>query len=255
MAFFKYQNKSIYYEQYGKGDTIIFLHGNTASSKMFEFLMPLYAESFRCVLIDFMGNGKSDRIEKFSPDMWYDEALQTVALAEHLKCGKVGLVGTSGGAWAAVNAALERPELFSAVIADSFDGRTLNENFSANLIAERKAAKADKPSRQFYEWCQGDDWENVVDMDTEALLICAKENRPLFHKALDELKIPILFMGSMEDQSCRSNLEEEYKEMAALITHAPSSVHLFTNGGHPAILTNAEQAAMLIKDFFRKHTI
>ena len=91
--------------------------------------MPLYAENFRCILIDFLGNGQSDRVEHFSSDIWYDEALQAIALAEHLQCGKVSLVGTSGGAWAAVNAALERPDLFYKVIVDSFDGRTLNSNF------------------------------------------------------------------------------------------------------------------------------
>lgn len=251
MAYFKYQNKSIFYEEYGQGKPLIFLHGNTASSKMSELLMPLYAESFRCILIDFLGNGQSDRVEKFSPDMWHDEALQTIALTEHLQCGKVSLIGTSGGAWAAVNAALERPDLFYTVIADSFDGRTLNEDFSINLLSERKAAKADIQSRQFYEWCQGVDWEKVVDLDTEALLKCAEEKRPLFHKPLEELKIPILLMGSREDESCRNNLEEEYREMASMLHQ--SSIHLFPSGGHPAIFSNAEEAAKLIKDFVSKY--
>ena len=195
MAYFKYHDKSIFYEEYGQGEPLIFLHGNTASSKMFELLMPLYAENFRCILIDFLGNGQSDRIEKFSSDMWYDEAMQTVALIEHLQCGKVSLIGTSGGAWAAINAALERPDLFYRVIADSFDGRTLNDKFSDNLLSERKMAKANLQARQFYEWCQGTDWETVVDLDTEALLKCAKENRPLFHKSLEEMKIPVLLIG------------------------------------------------------------
>ena len=186
MPFFKYVDRSIFYEEYGTGKPLVFLHGNTASSKMFELLMPLYAENFRCILIDFLGNGQSDRVEHFSSDLWYDEALQTIALAEHLRCGKVSLVGTSGGAWAAVNAALERPDLFCKVIADSFDGRTLNSNFSNNLLSERKTAKANVQSRQFYAWCQGPDWETVVDLDTEALLNCAKENRPLFHRPLEQ---------------------------------------------------------------------
>ena len=47
MAFFQYKGKSVYYAEYGNGETLIFLHGNTASSKMFELLMPLYAENFR----------------------------------------------------------------------------------------------------------------------------------------------------------------------------------------------------------------
>ena len=247
MAYFKYQNKSVFYEEFGKGEPLIFLHGNTASSKMSELLIPLYADNFRCILIDFLGYGQSDRVENFSPDMWYDEALQTIALIEHLQCGKVSLIGTSGGAWAAVNAALERPNLFRVVIADSFDGRTLNENFSANLLSERKKAKEDTQSRQFYEWCQGADWEKIVDLDTEALLKCAEKKRPLFHKPLEELKTPILFMGSKEDESCRNNMEEEYKEMASMLSR--SSVYLFPNGSHPALFSNAEEAATLIKKF------
>lgn len=247
MSYFKYRKKSIYYKEFGQGAPLIFLHGNTASSKMSELLMPLYAENFRCILIDFLGNGQSDRVKSFSPDMWYEEALQTIALTEHLQCGKVSLIGTSGGAWAAVNAALERPDLFHAIIADSFDGRTLNQNFSWNLLSERKAAKEDKQSRQFYEWCQGTDWEKVVDLDTEALLKCAEEKRPLFHKPLGELKTPILFMGSIEDKSCRSDLEEEYREMASMLSQA--SVYLFPTGGHPALFSNAEKAADIISNF------
>lgn len=60
---------------------------------MFELLMPLYAERFRCILLDFLGNGRSDRVERFSPDLWQEEARQTIALAEYLQCGKVSLPG------------------------------------------------------------------------------------------------------------------------------------------------------------------
>ena len=108
-------------------------------------------------------------------------------------------------------------------------------------------AKANLQARQFYEWCQGTDWETVVDLDTEALLKCAKENRPLFHKSLEEMKIPVLLIGSKEDEMCRKNLEQEYKEMAAIIPSA--TIQIFEHGGHPAIASNAEQAAKRIYNF------
>lgn len=253
MAYFQYNGKRIFFEEYGQGKPIIFLHGNTASSKMFELLMPLYAENFKCILIDFLGNGQSDRVEKFLPDMWYDEALQTIALTEYLQYGKVSLIGTSGGAWAAVNAALERPDLFYAVVADSFDGRTLNDNFASDLLSERKTAKANLQSRQFYELCQGTDWEKVVDLDTEALLQCANKKCPLFHKPLSDIKIPILFVGSKEDEMCRKNLEQEYKEMADLIPNA--KMKIFEHGGHPTIATNAEAFFELARQFLKENII
>ena len=222
MAYFKYRNKFIYYGMCGQGDPLVFLHGNTASSKMFEPIVPLYVEKFRCIFIDFAGNGLSERVDRFPTDMWYDEALQRIALIEQLQCGKVSIIGTSGGAWAAVNAALERPDLIRSVIADSFDGRTLNEKFSDNLLLERRTAKQNMRSRQFYEWCQGADWERVVDLDTEALLKCA-------------------------DEMCRNNLEEEYREMAAVIPK--SAIHLFLDGGYPSIFSNAEKFSELVKRF------
>ncbi|MCI9503455.1 MAG: alpha/beta hydrolase [Hungatella sp.] len=205
------------------------------------------------ILIDFLGNGQSDRIKKFSPDMWYDEAFQTIALIEHLNCGKVNLVGTSGGAWAAVNAALERPDLIHAIIADSFDGRTLNIKFSDNLLLERTRAKNNPRSRQFYKWCQGEDWEQVVDLDTEALLLCAKEKRSLFHKSLNELQVPTLLVGSKKDEMCRPNLEEEYKQMSAIIPNAKG--YIFNEGGHPSVLTNAEEFSRLIQRFLSDSTL
>lgn len=54
----------------------------------------------------------------------------------------------------------------------------------------------------------------------EALLQCVEEKRPLFHRPLEELKIPILFMGSKQDEMCRSDLENEYQEMASILPNA-----------------------------------
>ena len=54
----------------------------------------------------------------------------------------------------------------------------------------------------------------------EALLQCVEEKRPLFHRPLEELKIPILFMGSKQDEMCRSDIENEYQEMASILHNA-----------------------------------
>lgn len=248
MAFFRYGQKNIYYEEIGEGLPVVLLHGDTASSKMFEPIIPLYADSFKVILMDFLGNGRSDRIGAFPSDLWYSQARQVIALLEYLDYGKANLIGTSGGAWVAVNTALERPDLVYKVIADSFDGRTLPNDFSENLLKERTAAKTDDFSRQFYEWCQGEDWETVVDLNTKALAECADSKLPLFHKPLETLAAPILFVGSTEDTMCRKDLAEEYQQMEQLVSKGKT--FLFPTGSHPAILTNAEKFADIVKDFF-----
>lgn len=70
MSYFIYQSKKIYYTEIGNGKPVVFLHGNTASSKMFEPLLPLYEDYFKVILVDFLGHGRSDRLQEFPADLW-----------------------------------------------------------------------------------------------------------------------------------------------------------------------------------------
>ena len=211
MSYLTFHSKKIFYKEAGHGKPLVMLHGDTASSVMFEFLLPLYQEHFRVILLDFLGNGQSDRVSHFPADLWSSQAEQVIALIEHMHIGKVNILGTSGGAWIAANTALKRPDLTEKVIADSFDGRTLHETFAEDLLKERRAAMQDPSARQFYQWCQGEDWE------------------------------------SREDSMCHRNMEEEYLEMSRLVQDG--SIHMFQTGGHPSILTNAELSARVITEF------
>lgn len=253
MTYFHYQSKRIFYKETGNGKPLIMLHGDTASSNMFDMLLPLYQEHYRVILIDFLGNGKSDRVKEFPADLWISQAHQVIALINHLKLKKVNLLGTSGGAWTAVNTALERPDLIEKTVADSFDGRSLHKNFVTDLQKERESAKRDIYARQFYEWCQGKDWQDVVDLNTQALIKCALNKIPLFSKPLKTLSVPILFLGSKEDEMCRKDMLKEYMEMKKLV--ANGRIHMFDTGGHPAILTNAKKAAEIILSFLDNEAV
>lgn len=58
MAYFEYENKHIYYNEFGSGIPLLFLHGNTASSRMFSEIVWQYKNDFKVTLIDFLGHGK-----------------------------------------------------------------------------------------------------------------------------------------------------------------------------------------------------
>ncbi|MFR3686721.1 MAG: alpha/beta fold hydrolase, partial [Enterococcus sp.] len=168
MSFFSYKGKNIFYETIGEGKPLVFLHGNTSSSKLFKPMLPLYKD-FQVILIDFLGYGQSDRLDKFPTELWKDEARQTIALLEHLNISDANLVGTSGGAWVAINAAFLRPDLIATVTADSFHGRTLPDDFDEELLAERSSTMTDPETSQFYHWCIGEDWKDVVEQDTDSM--------------------------------------------------------------------------------------
>ena len=248
MAYFDYNGKKIYYQELGSGTPCVFLHGNTASSKMFEFLLPLYRDDMKIILIDFLGNGKSDRLASFPEEMWIDQGHQIVELCRNLNCGKVNLIGTSGGAYAAINAALEMPELFHKVVADSFDGSTLPEGFGDGIIRERQAAKRDEQARGFYEWCQGDDWEMVVDLDTEALVNYEKKHVRIFRAPIEMIQVPLMITVSREDEMLANNMEAECRRLHE--ANPDISYHVFDTGGHPLIATRAEEIAGIVREFF-----
>ncbi len=249
MPYFKYENKIIYYEENGNGEPLIFLHGNTASSKMFESIIKLYSDEYRVITIDFLGHGKSQRLEEFPLELWFDEAMQTIALLDFLSLKNVNLLGTSGGAWVAINVALERPDLVKKIVADSFDGRTLAPDFAEKLLQNRCNSKQNETAKQFYCFCQGNDWESVVDHDTKCLLQFAKGHSPLFHKDLSELKVPLLLTASNTDDMIRNDFEDEYTFILEEVPYGEK--YVFPNGFHPAVISNNIEFAKVIKNFLK----
>lgn len=251
MPFFSYQGRRIHYEEAGQGETCVFLHGNTASSRMFQWILPLYTADFRVILLDFLGNGQSERVPEFPGELWIDQGRQAAELCRVLNCGKVHLVGTSGGAYAAVNAALEAPERVRSVVADSFDGSVLPPGFAERLLQERQSAKGDTASRDFYAWCQGEDWETVVDQDTEALTRCARDGLRLFRAPIESIQVPLLITVSRADAMLANDMAAECRRLRA--RNPGIEYELFDDGAHPLILSRAEELAGRIRAFLHEH--
>lgn len=235
----------------GSGEPLLLLHGNTASSAMFADVVQYYANHFEVYLIDFLGHGLSDRVERFATDLWYDEAKQVVAFLEQTKLSKVNIVGSSGGALVALNVALERPDLVYAIIADSFEGEEPLEAFVKNVVQEREFSKQDPATVVFYKANQGEDWETVVDNDTRAVYEHYRSIGKFFHKPLESLQVPVLLTGSKQDEFITDDFfERTFSKLLAKIPNG--TMHLFEQGGHPAMLSNGEVFAKVSREFFRK---
>ncbi|QHQ62918.1 alpha/beta fold hydrolase [Anaerocolumna sedimenticola] len=243
MSYYNYQSKNIFYEEIGTGKPLLLLHGNTASSNMFLNIANQYAEKYKVILIDFLGHGKSDRLDKFPVDLWYEEAQQVIEFLSQKKYAEVFLLGSSGGALVAINIALERPDLVSKVIADSFEGTNAIDAFTANIVNDRDFSKQNEGARMFYQAMQGDDWESVVDNDTNAIFEHSKLIGKFFHKPISTLQADILMTGSNEDVfiTCVDTefYRKIYSKMIKEIGHG--DFYLFEHGGHPAMLSNQTQ--------------
>ncbi|ELC8442318.1 alpha/beta hydrolase [Clostridium perfringens] len=252
MAYFNYNGLNCYYEEIGEGKPLLMLHGNTASSRMFSLIVEKYSSDYKVILLDFLGHGKSDRLDKFPIDFWYNQGEQVIEFLRQKDYRNVYIIGSSGGALAAINVALEAPELVEKLITDSFEGEVPLKAYTENIVKDRELSKKDENARGFYEYMNGDDWESIVDEDTRVTLEHEKKIGKFFHKPLNELKAKILMTGSKEDNILSLNnqdfFEETYKELINKIGHG--EYYIFEKGGHPAMFSNYEKFIEISKEFF-----
>lgn len=254
MSYFTFQNKRVYYHELGHGTPILLLHGNTASSVMFEEAAKKYMENHKVILIDFLGHGKSQRIHEIPANLWYFEAQQVIAFLEEKEHTSVNLIGSSGGALVAINVALERPDLIHKVIADSFEGEYPLQAFTETIGEQRALSKQDKGAKAFYISMHGDDWEQVVDWDTQAIERHSREIGNFFHKPLESFIPQILFTGSKEDEFVSeldvNFFEKTYNNMNKKI--GQGEMFLFEKGSHPAMLSNLDAFVTISENFLKK---
>ncbi len=251
MSNFTYNGKNVYYEEISKGIPLFLLHGNTASSNMFSIIKNAYAKDFKVILIDFLGHGRSDRIDKFPDNMWEDQGKQVISLIKQNGYKNACLIGTSGGAIAALNAAIEAPLLISKVIADSFEGEIPLASVTQNIAEQRLLSKKDESAVAFYESMHGDDWEKIVDCDTQAIINHADKIGHFFNKDLSTITADVLLTASKGDEFLCCDgcdyIKKAYCAMKEKIKHG--SMYMFNEGTHPAMMSNFEEFYKISKDF------
>lgn len=96
----------------------------------------------------------------------------------------------------AINAAFLRPDLVATVTADSFHGRSFPEDFDEALLAEHSSTIEDPESSQFYHWCIGEDWKDVVKRDIDCMWRFIISRRELFFDSLKILQAPLLMTAT-----------------------------------------------------------
>lgn len=106
--------KNIYYEVYGEGKPLFFLHGYSLSSKHWQPYVADFYKDYKVYLIDLTGHGKS---ESFKEDLSIKSVAEDLnALIVHLKLEKLQAIGFSFGGDVLYQLALLRPELIASMI-------------------------------------------------------------------------------------------------------------------------------------------
>ena len=84
--------KMMSYVEMGEGDPIVFQHGNPTSSYLWRNIMPHLADQGRCIAIDLIGMGNSDKLENSGPESYtllehreyWASALETLGVTDNV---------------------------------------------------------------------------------------------------------------------------------------------------------------------------
>lgn len=239
---FIFESKTINYISKGKGELLIILPGNTASSIVYQSQVDFFSKHFLTISVDFLGTGKSDRIFEIKENWWKFSSRQVKALIEHLGYKKATVIGSSGGAAVAMFLAADFPDKVNMLILESFSLRLTEEMLTNNIINERK--NPNELQIQFWKYCHGEDWDKVIEYDTENIKYLVKNGGDWIADSYKKIMCPVLLLGSMEDEF-NPNIEHDYKQLSKEIKNC--SWVLSEKGEHPLIWTNT--------DFFNKELL
>jgi valacyclovir hydrolase len=216
------------YREYGSGPLLIILPGNTASSAYHLGELEHFGRQYHAVALDPRGTGLSQRMEIWPEDWWQQLARDAISLIEILGEREAILMGTSGGAVAALWAAIYAPERVRAVIADSTEETPDPAVLRAEILNRQRR---DAGQVQFWSGAHGPDWEQVVDADSCLCLAFARRGGDWFEGRLGEIRCPVLFSASLNDDLL-SNVRHQVPAMAAKVP--AGQAFLLNNGGpHP----------------------
>ncbi|WP_038336538.1 MULTISPECIES: alpha/beta fold hydrolase [Empedobacter] len=212
-------NAKIYYEEYGQGEPLIFLHGNNGSIEDFYQQIPFFAKHYRLIVLDTRGQGRSTDLTN-TPYTYEEFANDLFQVIQKLNLKKVNLVGWSDGGNTALIFNAQHPELVNKIVTI---GAVLNPNGVSKELIENLKNLANKPSE-----------------NTNLRLIELMLNEPNITKLeLNKIQNPVLVIAGEKDEVKESHTKEIQQNISkAELLIIPNSTH-YVPFEQPKILNEA----------------
>ena len=230
--------KKIYYERYGEGDPLFFLHGYSLSSQSWLPFVSDFNKKYQVYLIDLTGHGKS---EVFKEDLSIKAVAADIsALAQYLELERIKAVGFSFGGDVLYQLALLRPNLLEAMITIGAIGTWDVKNFPQF----QKGYTYEK--RDNFPWLKS---SHETDDHVRAILEQFKNYTVhLTNGELQQIQPEVLVMMGDDDEGM------DFDEVARAKKHLPKSdIWILPDVSHGAHENeNKEVFVLKAKKFFAK---
>lgn len=113
MAYIQVNGIQLFYTQQGKGEPLLFLHGNGEDHHTFDPLIAKLADHFTCYAIDSRNHGQSEMTDQFHYQTMMDDL---AAFIQAMNLKNVNIIGFSDGSIVTMLLAMQYPELVHQII-------------------------------------------------------------------------------------------------------------------------------------------
>ena len=223
---------SMYVEEHGKGEPVIFLHGGMGSANSWSYQVPVFSKIYRVITLDSRGQGRTS--DSAAPLTYHLMAEDVVRLMDILKIPSAYIIGWSDGGNIGIDLAIHHPARIKGIVAY---GANINpaglQNHFLNYL---KTATPEEMQRD-----NGSDFL-ALSAHPEHLPVIAEKIRNMWlsepnftYAELSSIKTRTLIMDGAEEELIRP---DHAKEIASAIPGA--KLVMLPGVGHYAIFKKPE---------------
>lgn len=259
-------NAKLYYEELGKGEPLIFIHGHSFDHREWDPQFFEFAKKYRVIRYDCRGYGYSD-MPKGGVEFLHAEDL--LKLMDYLKIKKTHLVGLSMGGFIATDfLALHQDRLLSVTAAsgDVFPVPGPSQPWTKEKLAVRRLEiekiKKEGTMNQKWEWLKalmskgGSNleqirksvwnmiykWDQWQPLHAEPRLLLGNDVIPLLKQ--QQITVPVMILTGEVDKNNHNKLLE----------YVPAAKQVIVpNAGHVSNLENPEAFNQLVFEFLKNN--
>ena len=217
---------SLYFEEEGQGEPLLFLHGLGSDGRSWEYQREYFAEEFRVIVVDVRGHGRSAKpsgpysVPQFARDVF--------ALLDQLHIDQFHLVGLSMGGMIGCQMAVDQPERFLSLTIVNSGPELIAQNWQERWqIVQRRLVLHFMSMEKIGEFIGGRLFPEPEQAEYLAIFVQQmRENDPKAYRAatnaligwsvraqLNRIQCPVLVISGDMDYTPVANKEAYMREM------------------------------------------
>lgn len=251
----------IYYEEVGEGEPLLFIHGRTLDSRMWDYQVDSLKGEYRCIRYDLDGFGRSQ-----VPTDGYSRVGTLYELITHLNIPSVNIIALSLGTHVALSFAVKYPKKVKSLslLSPTIPGANYSQEFIHDWEMVEEAGKKGDFDRAKELWINCRAFKNLGVSNPHGYKLlktmindytCWDIHNPPLHKSeytsvvelLSQIRVPTLVMYGSHDY-------EDFINNANMLKHALPNVKVVEvkNSSHMVNMEYPEMTNQSLDNFLRE---